>query len=155
MGAIWIENSGPEFPVVATSPTSVKNLLRSVNGSTCGETIWDREARPASTTMTGSPSQGGASHSCIWDNFMLGGNFSDRPTRGPHLRASLRCMCAAQLLSDVHSGSSSRPSRTDAGADRSIIAKGESSCRAQSGPGRSAHLRPSDPVADDRSEMGR
>src|SRR5262245_22070566 len=65
----------PEFPVAATSPIKVGNLFRNVNGSTCDETMWDRDACPESTTMTGSPGQGGASHSCIGDSTALGGSF--------------------------------------------------------------------------------
>jgi len=53
----------PEFPVVATSRINVENFVCKVKGSTRGETIWDSVACMASTTMTGSPGQGGASHS--------------------------------------------------------------------------------------------
>jgi hypothetical protein len=42
----------PEFPVLATSPINVENVVRNVKGSNCGETMWDCEARRASTTMT-------------------------------------------------------------------------------------------------------
>src|SRR5438874_7202279 len=66
----------PEFPVVATSPISVENLVRDVKARTCGETMWDRVARTTSTTMTGSPGQGGASHSCMRISLMLVGSFS-------------------------------------------------------------------------------
>jgi hypothetical protein len=46
----------PEFSVLARSPISVENSLRNVNGSTCSEMMmWEREARPASTTMIGPP----------------------------------------------------------------------------------------------------
>src|SRR5262249_5029428 len=64
----------PEFPVVATSPIRVENLPRNVKDSTRGETMWDRAALTASTTMTGSPGQGGASHSCIRIGLMLAGS---------------------------------------------------------------------------------
>ena len=66
----------PEFPVVATSPIRVENLCRNVNCSTCGATMWDRVACSASTTMTGSPGQGGASHSCIRGSSVAVGSFS-------------------------------------------------------------------------------
>src|SRR5262249_48977723 len=66
----------PEFPVVATSPISVENLIRDVKDRTCGETMWERVALAASTTITGSPGQGGASHSCVQVSLTLAGSFS-------------------------------------------------------------------------------
>src|SRR5262245_30692767 len=66
----------PESPVVATSRIRVENLVRNVKGSTCGGTIWDSVACVASTTMTGSPGHGGASHSCIRGRLTLVSNFS-------------------------------------------------------------------------------
>src|SRR2546428_26538 len=53
----------PEFPVVAISRISVENFVRNVKHSACGGTIRDSVACLASTTMTGSPGQAGASHS--------------------------------------------------------------------------------------------
>jgi hypothetical protein len=66
----------PEFPVVATSRISVENFVRDVKGSTRGETIWDSVACVASTTMTGSPGHGGASHSSIRGSLTLESSFS-------------------------------------------------------------------------------
>src|SRR5215510_7957399 len=66
----------PESPVVATSRIRVENFVRNVKGSTCGGTIWDSVACLASTTMTGSPGHGGASHSCIRGSLTLESSFS-------------------------------------------------------------------------------
>ena len=61
---------------MATSAIRVENLFRHVNGSTCGEMMRDCAACPASTTMTGSPGQGGASHNCVSGSSMAAGSFS-------------------------------------------------------------------------------
>src|SRR5262249_12758130 len=66
----------PEFPVVATSRMRVENFVRNVKGSTRGETTWDSVACLASTTMTGSPGHGGASHNCIRGSLTLVSSFS-------------------------------------------------------------------------------
>src|SRR6516162_1089969 len=65
----------PEFPVVATSAIKVENLVRHVNGNICGETMCDCVPCPASTTMTGSPGQAGASHNCICGSSVVAGSF--------------------------------------------------------------------------------
>ena len=56
----------PEFPVVATSLITVENLAWKENGSWRGDIMCERAVPSGTTTITGSPAQGGPWQSRTW-----------------------------------------------------------------------------------------
>jgi len=54
---IWIEDTGSGVSGRVHITYHSRKLVSQRKGSTCGATMWDRVACPASTTMTGSPGQ--------------------------------------------------------------------------------------------------